>query len=49
MVFRFELEHLWPSMVRINEVSPDPGKNEVEKMKAKGVVCYHIVGIRAKA
>ena len=41
--------HFWPGVVLVNEVYPEPGKVEVEELKARGVVCYHIVGVRAKA
>lgn len=41
--------YFWSGVLLINEVYPELGKVEVEKLKAKGVVCYHIVGVRAKA
>jgi hypothetical protein len=33
----------------INEVCPEPIRAEVEVLRAKGVACYHIAGIKAKA
>jgi hypothetical protein len=41
------IQHFWPGVVFINEVYPEPEK--VEALRAKGVVCYHIAGIKARA
>jgi hypothetical protein len=41
--------HFWPGVIFINEVYPEPSKAEVEALKSKGAVCYHIAGIKAKA
>ncbi|MCF6147677.1 MAG: hypothetical protein E3K37_03360 [Candidatus Kuenenia sp.] len=39
----------WPGLVVLNEVYPEPHKEELEMIKAKGCAVYHIVGIEGKA
>jgi hypothetical protein len=43
------IPHFWTGVVFINEVYPEPSRAEVEVMRSKGVICYHIAGIKAKA
>jgi hypothetical protein len=43
------IPHFWIGVVFINEVYPEPSRAEVEVMRSKGVICYHIAGIKAKA
>jgi len=40
---------LWPEVVVVNEVYPEPSEKEVADIKAKGAVCYHIVGAKGRA
>jgi hypothetical protein len=39
----------WPEIILINEVYPEPSRAEVAALKSKGVTCYHIAGVKAKA
>ena len=40
---------LWSQCVVLNEVYPEPSLQELEMLRDKKVLCYHIVGVRAKA
>jgi len=33
----------------VNDVYPEPSRAEVEVLRSKSAVCYHIAGIKAKA
>jgi len=43
------LDVIWPGTVVINEVYPEPTPEILKRLRAKNCVCYHIVGIEAKA
>lgn len=43
------LDRLWPEVVILNEVYPEPVAHTIEQIKAKGCVCYHVAGVRAWA
>lgn len=40
---------LWSQCLILNEVYPEPSRQELEMLRDKKVHCYHIVGVRAKA
>ena len=40
---------LWKEVVLLNEVYPEPSEKEIEQLKARGVSCYHISGVRGRA
>jgi len=40
---------MWPEMVVINEVYPEPSDELAEQLKRIGCHCYHIVGVKAGA
>ena len=40
---------LWPDVVVVNEVYPEPNEELACQLKAVGCHCYHVVGVRAKA
>lgn len=40
---------LWPELIVINEVYPEPTEQELKKLKEIGIRCYHIVGVKGKA
>ncbi|MDP3882652.1 MAG: hypothetical protein Q8Q48_01190 [Candidatus Staskawiczbacteria bacterium] len=40
---------MWPKMVIINEVYPEPSDELAEQLKRVGCHCYHVVGVRARA
>lgn len=48
-VLRNYISKLWEGCIVLNEVYPEPSKGEIELLAARGILCYHIVGIRAKA
>jgi hypothetical protein len=41
--------HLWPEVVVVNEVYPEPSKAEVLAIQAAGASIYHIAGVKARA
>jgi hypothetical protein len=40
---------LWPEVVVINEVYPEPCQELAQQLKAVGCHCYHVVGVNARA
>ncbi len=40
---------LWPELVIVNEVYPEPSPNLVQRLKSIGCHCYHIVGVNGGA
>jgi len=40
---------LWPEVVVVNEVYPEPNEELAQQLKAVGCHCYHVVGVKAKA
>jgi hypothetical protein len=40
---------LWPEVVVVNEVYPEPCEELAQQLKAVGCHCYHIVGVKARA
>lgn len=48
-VLKKYIPYLWEKVVVLNEVYPEPSKEEIEKMKKKRISCYHIVGARGGA
>ena len=40
---------LWPEVVVVNEVYPEPCQELAQQLKAVGCHCYHVVGVKAKA
>lgn len=43
------IDQVWPGMIIINEVYPEPDPCILECLKNAGCICYHIVGVRAKS
>lgn len=43
------LKRLWPEVVILNEVYPEPSSRTIERIKAIGSVCYHVAGVKALA
>jgi len=43
------LEVLWPGMVVINEVYPEPTSDSLERIRIRNCSCYHVVGVDAYA
>jgi hypothetical protein len=41
--------YLWPEVVVVNEVYPEPNEKELADIKARGAICYHVVGVKGKA
>ena len=40
---------LWPEVVVVNEVYPEPNEELAQQLKAVGCHCYHVVGVKARA
>jgi hypothetical protein len=40
---------LWPGVIVLNEVCPEPSSTELAELEARGAVCYHIVGVEGRA
>lgn len=40
---------LWPEVVVVNEVYPEPSDEVAEQLRDIGCHCYHIVGVKARA
>jgi hypothetical protein len=45
----FYTPYLWPEVVVVNEVYPEPNDKELADIKARGATCYHIIGTKGKA
>jgi hypothetical protein len=43
------IPYLWPEVVVVNEVYPEPSEKELAEIEARGAVCYHIIGVKGKA
>ena len=50
---KFVLEHylpeIWPELVLLNEVYPEPSKTELEHFQSQGGGIYHLAGVVGKA
>ena len=40
---------LWPGVIVLNEVYPEPTGPEIAALEQRGVTCYHIVGVAGQA
>jgi hypothetical protein len=40
---------LWPGVIVLNEVYPEPSTAELAELEARGASCYHIVGVEGRA
>jgi len=40
---------LWPEVVIVNEVYPEPNEELAQQLKTVGCHCYHVVGVKARA
>ena len=40
---------LWPGVIVLNEVYPEPSSAEIAELEARGSSCYHIIGVEGKA
>ena len=40
---------LWPGVIVLNEVYPEPSAVEIAELEARGAHCYHIVGVEGWA
>lgn len=40
---------LWPEVVVLNEVYPEPSRDELNLLNGIGIRCYHIVGMQGKS
>lgn len=43
------ISYLWPEIIVVNEVYPEPSGKELSEIKALGSKCYHIIGVKGKA
>lgn len=43
------VDRLWPGVVVLNEVYPEPSPETVARLIAKGCTCFHIAGVVGKA
>ncbi len=43
------VDMMWPGMVVLNEVYPEPGADMVEKINRQGCALYHVTGVAGKA
>ena len=43
------VSRLWPGLVVLNEVYPEPTPATVEKLASRGCSCYHVVGVSGRA
>ena len=41
--------YIWPGVVVLNEVYPEPNGKEVAEIKTMGASCYQIIGVKGKA
>jgi hypothetical protein len=42
-------DQLWPGVIVLNEVYPEPTGREIAALEQRGVACYHIVGVAGQA
>ena len=40
---------LWPGVIILNEVYPEPSASEIVALEEQGAKCYHIVGVAGRA
>jgi hypothetical protein len=40
---------MWPGIVYLNEVYPEPSREEIEELRDIGVSTWHVVGVKASA
>ncbi len=40
---------LWPGVIVLNEVYPEPSPSEIAELERRGARCYHIVGVAGSA
>jgi hypothetical protein len=40
---------LWPGVIVLNEVYPEPSAAEIAELEARGASCYHIIGVEGRA
>jgi len=40
---------LWPGVIVLNEVYPEPSATEIAAVEERGAACYHIVGVEGEA
>lgn len=43
------LGHFWPGVVVLNEVYPEPVRDELARLERNGVTCHHIAGVAGGA
>jgi hypothetical protein len=43
------LDLFWPELILLNEVYPEPSREEIETLKKIGSPAYHVVGVVAKS
>lgn len=43
------LDHFWPGIIVLNEVYPEPVRDELARLEGKGVTCHHIAGVAGGA
>ncbi len=43
------LEMLWPGIVILNEVYPEPPQKTLSALRARGCACYHVMGVAGLA
>lgn len=39
------LGHFWPGVIVLNEVYPEPSREELDRLSRNGVTCHHIAGV----
>lgn len=42
------IDKLWPELVLVNEVYPEPTRDELRRLHTAGVRAFHVVGVRAR-
>ena len=48
-VLKYYMPHIWPNLVLLNEVYPEPNKEEVAQYRKKGGNVYHLAGVKGTA
>ena len=43
------LSHFWPGVIVLNEVYPEPTRDELEILERLGLTCHHIAGVKGEA
>lgn len=43
------LDRLWPEVIVLNEVYPEPHPNVIDHLTDRGIALHHVVGVRARA